>query len=57
MKCFLWGIKTTKKPLRNTPSVDITEEQINQLKRWKDMFDMELIDEEEYKNKKKLILG
>ena len=54
---FSMGITTTKKPIQNTPSLDITEEQINQLKRWKDMFDMELIDEEEYKNKKKLILG
>jgi len=54
---FFMGITTTKKPIQNTPSLDITEEQINQLKRWKDMFDMELIDEEEYKNKKKLILG
>ena len=50
-------INSSSKSKTPQPSFDLTDEQINQLKRWKDMFDMELIDEEEYKNKKKLILG
>ena len=54
---FSMDINSSSKSKTPKPLFDLTDEQINQLKRWKDMFDMKLIDEEEYKNKKKLILG
>lgn len=54
---FSMDINSSSKSKTPKPSFDLTDEQINQLKRWKDMFDMKLIDDEEYKNKKKLILG
>jgi integrase len=54
---FSMDITPSSKSKTPPPSFDLTDEKINQLKRWKDMFDMGLIDEEEYKNKKKLILG
>jgi integrase len=54
---FSMDITPSSKSKTPPPSFDLNDEKINQLKRWKDMFDMGLIDEEEYKNKKKLILG
>jgi integrase len=55
---FSLGIQTELKPKKKTPpSLNITDEQVQQLQRWKELFDMGLIDEQEYKTKKKLIIG
>ena len=55
---FSLGIQTESKPKKKTsPSLTISDEQVQQLQRWKELFDMGLIDEQEYKIKKKHILG
>jgi hypothetical protein len=55
---FSLGIQTEPKTKKKTPtSLNISDEQVQQLQRWKELFDMGLIDEQEYKTKKKLIIG
>ena len=50
-------INTPKSKKSIDPSIDISDEQINQLTKLKYLYDSDLIDEMEYKVRKKMVLG
>lgn len=54
---FSMGVESEKKPKKETKSFDLTDEQINQLRRLKSSYDEGLIDDEEYKMRKTGVLG
>lgn len=54
---FSMGVESDKKPKKKTQSFDLTDEQINQLRRLKSSYDEGLIDDEEYKIRKTGVLG
>ena len=54
---FSMGVDIEVKSKKETPSFDFTDEQINQLRRLKSSYDEGLIDDEEYKTRKKGVLS
>jgi len=54
---FSMGVDIEDKSKKETPSFDFTDEQINQLRRLKSSYDEGLIDDEEYKTRKKGVLS
>lgn len=54
---FSMDINSSSKSKTPQPSFDLTEEQINLLRLLKRSYDEGLIDDEEYKTKKTIVLG